>query len=171
MQDRLGIPFIELLRLYRIDKIQNQYKLLGQALGAELDDTEYFEKARKTIDTFKRKHKNLSFSVGEIQNGDPIEMSLMLVEEGFKVKEVFATIGELNIRFMKRLAELSPDTKIYSNMSPSMMNYEEEKVDVYIGSDCEYYHPSTPGIDWCDDDQPFGYDGVIKLFEALDKAL
>lgn len=167
MEQRLGIPFIELLRLYRIDKIRNQYRLLGQALGAELDDTEFYETARKTVDDFRDRYGKPEFAVGEIQNGDPIEMALMLIEEGFAVKEIFATIGELNFRFLKKLAELSPETKIYSNLSPTMLHYKEEKVDVYIGADCEYYHPETPGIDWCDDSQPFGYDGVIKLFERL----
>lgn len=171
MQQRLGIPFIEMLRLYRIDKIRNQYRLLGQALGAELDDTAYYENARKTIDDFRDRFGKLEFAVGEIQNGDPIEMALMLIEEGHAVKEIFATIGELNFRFLKRLAELSPETKIYSNLSPTMLHYKEEKVDVYIGADCEYYHPETPGIDWCDDAQPFGYDGTIKLFERLAEKL
>lgn len=171
MQERLGIPFIELLRLYRTDKIRNQYRLLGQALGVELDDTEYFENARNVIDAFREKHGKKSFAVGEIQNGDPIEMALMLIEEGFEVKEIFATIGELNFRFLKRLAELSPETKVYSNLSPSMLHYEEEKVDCYIGADSAYYHPDTPGIDWCDDEQPFGYDGVIKLFNRLSEKL
>ncbi len=171
MEKRLGIPFIELLRLYRTDKIRNQYRLLGQALGAEIRDEEFYEKTRKTIEGFKTKHGSLSFAVGEIQNGDPIEMALMLIEEGHRVKEIFATIGELNYKFLKRLSELSPDTKIYSNLSPSMLHYEEENVDCYIGSDCEYYHPDTPGIEWCDDAQPFGYDGVGKLFERLDEKL
>jgi Nitrogenase molybdenum-iron protein, alpha and beta chains len=171
MEQRLGIPFIELLRLYRIDKIRNQYRLLGRALGAELDDSFYYDNARKTIDSFKEKYGKFSFAVGEIQNGDPIEMSLMLVEEGFAVKEIFATIGELNFRFLKRLAELSPETRIYSNLSPSMLLYTGDKVDCYIGADCEYYHPDIPGIDWCDDQQPFGYDGVIKLFERLETKL
>ena len=167
IQDRLGIPFIELLRLYRIDKIHNQYQLLGNALGAKINDEEYYQKARETIDAFKQKVGKVRFSVGEIQNGDSIEMALMLVEEGFEVKEIFATIGELNSKFLKRLAELSPDTKVYSNLSPTMMFYEEEEIDMYIGSDCKYYHPTAKGIEWCDDNQPFGYDGVIKLFENL----
>ena len=172
MQDRLGIPFIELLRLYRIDKIHNQYKSLGDALGANLDDAEYFEKARRVIDDFKAKHGAVTFSVGEITNGDPIEMSLMLVEEGFKVSEIFATVGELNFRFLKRLASLSPDTKVYSNLSPSMMHFiAKEPVDICIGSDAMYYHPGVPSVEWCDDNQPFGYDGVEKLFERLDIAL
>ena len=183
IQDRLGIPFIELLRLYRIDKIHNQYKLLGQALGAELKDEEYFENARKAIDSFKEKYGQLTFSVGEIQNGDSIEMSLMLAEEGFKVKEIFATVGELNFRFLKRLAEISPDTKVYSNLSPTMMHYTNELAEaqkagsenatpnICIGSDAMYYYPDVPGVEWCDEQQPFGYDGVIKLFEEFDKAL
>ncbi|MCR5214105.1 MAG: nitrogenase component 1 [Eubacterium sp.] len=173
IQERLGIPFIELLRLYRPEKIHNQYKLLGNALGAQLDDTIYYEKAKKAIEDFKNKYGFLTFSVGEIQNGDPVEMALMLVEEGFKVSEVFATIGELNFHFMKRLSEISPDTKVYSNLSPSMLYYEEAdaKADIFIGSDAYYYHPDLPGIEWCDDAQPFGFDGLIKLFEKLDQAM
>ena len=169
MQERLGIPFIEMLRLYRPEKIRNQYRLLGQALGVSFDDEKYYQETRKLIEEFKEKHGKVSFAVGEIQKGDPIEMALMLVEEGFEVKEIFATLGELNFKFMKRLAELSPDTKVYSNMSPTMLSYEEESVDMYIGADCEYYHPDTPGIEWCDDEEPFGYDAVNKLFERLEK--
>ena len=118
-------------------------------------------------------------------------MALMLAEEGFTVKEIFATVGELNFRFLKRLAEISPDTKVYSNLSPTMMHYTNEftepaesdqknnsefdsdnnQPDICIGSDAMYYHPGIPGVEWCDEQQPFGYDGVIKLFEEFDKAL
>mgnify|MGYP000494315355 CR=1 FL=1 len=34
--DRLKIPFIELRRLYQTDKIENQYRALGQVLGVSL---------------------------------------------------------------------------------------------------------------------------------------
>ena len=171
IQERLGIPFIELLRLYRIDKIHNQYKLLGQALGAEINDEEYLEYTKARISSFREKHGQLSFSVGEIANADSIELSLALVEEGFVVKEIFATIGELNFRFLKRLAELSPETKVYSNLSPSMMHFTGEAPDICIGSDAMYYHPDAPSVEWCEEQQPFGYDGVIKLFDELDRAL
>ena len=49
----------------------------------------------------RKARRSLHFLLERLQNGDPIEMSLMLVEEGFKVKEIFATIGELNFRFLK----------------------------------------------------------------------
>ena len=65
----------------------------------------------------------------------------MLVKEGFKVECIFATVGELNYKFLKALAKLSPDTKIYSNLSPTMLMYEKDDIDCYIGSDCLYYFP------------------------------
>ncbi len=35
------IPFIELRRLYQTDKIENQYRALGQVLGVSFDQEEY----------------------------------------------------------------------------------------------------------------------------------
>lgn len=45
MQKRLGIPYIELTRLYQLDKIKNQYTLFAAALGSKFDDDAYFEEA------------------------------------------------------------------------------------------------------------------------------
>jgi len=171
MQKRLGIPFIEMLRLYQPDKIHNQYRLFKEALNIEFDDMPYYEALKKRIEDFKNKHGILRFAIGEIQNADAIEMALMLVKEGFKVECVFATVGELNYRFLRSLAALSPMTKIYSNLSPTMLNYRNDDIDCYIGSDCEYYFKDKPGIEWCEDNEPFGYQGVYDLFDALDKAL
>ncbi len=171
MQKRLNIPFIEMLRLYRIDKIHNQYMLLGNALGINIDDRKYYEEAEKRIADFKNKYGEIRFAVGEILNGDAIEIALMLAKEGFRVECVFATIGELNYRFLKTLSEVSPETKIYSNLSPTMLNYEKDDFDCYIGSDCLYYFPDKPGIEWCEETEPFGYRAVIDLFDALDKVL
>ena len=171
MQKRLGIPFIEMLRLYQPDKIHNQYSLLWNALGKDIDDSEYLNRTEERIKSFREKHGELKFAVGEILNGDAIEIALMLVKEGFKVECVFATVGELNYKFLKALAKLSPDTKIYSNLSPTMLMYEKDDIDCYIGSDCLYYFPEKPGVEWCDDTEPFGYQGVIGLFDALDEAL
>ena len=171
MQKRLGIPFIEMLRLYQPDKIHNQYKLLADAIGVSFNDSEYLDNTYKKIKEFKERHGSLKFAVGEILNGDAIEIALMLVKEGFKVECVFATIGELNYRFLKTLSELSPDTKVYSNLSPTMLNYKNDDIDCYIGSDCAYYFNDKPGIEWCDDTEPFGYQGVSDLFDALDEVL
>lgn len=45
--DRLKIPFIELTRLYQIDKIGSQYRAFGKVLGVTFDDQAAAESAQK----------------------------------------------------------------------------------------------------------------------------
>lgn len=168
----LGIPSVELTRMYQTDKIRNQYRLLGQAIGAEFDDGEYYRRAEKTVSDFREKYSSLTFAVGENLNGDSFEMSLALLRYGFKVTEIYGTVTERNFIFVRKIAELSPDTKIFSNLSPTMIFYEENcKPDVVIGSDAVYYHPETPGVHFNEETQPFGYRGVELLFGKLNKAI
>ncbi len=172
MEKRLNIPFIELARLYRIDKIQNQYRLLGQAIGAKTDDEKYYEETKRIIEDFVAKHGHLNFAVGECVNADSFELALALVEYGHNVSEIYGTVGERNFVFVKRLAEVSPETRIFSNLSPTMLNYRRKtKIDAVIGVDALYYHNDVRGIEFNDEVQPFGYQGIKLLFERLDKAL
>ncbi len=43
--EKLQIPFIELRRLYQIDKITKQYQALGKVLGIPFEDHEAAEQA------------------------------------------------------------------------------------------------------------------------------
>lgn len=172
MERSLGMPSIELLRMYQPDKIHNQYRLLGQAIGAELDDSEYYREATKAAEDFREKYGILSFAVGECLNADSFELSLALIRFGFKVAEIYGTVGERNFVFVKKIANLSPETRIFSNLSPTMLYYNGgEDIDAVIGSDALYYHADKAGIEFSEEEQPFGYCGVIRLFERLDKAL
>lgn len=172
MEERLGIPFIEINRFYRIDKIRIQYKLLAQALGAEFKDEEFYDEAWTIVQEFKRKHAGLRVAVGECVNADSFELSLALTEYGCHVREIYGTVTERNFPFVKKLAEVSPETKIYSNLSPTMMNYKSDgEIDLYVGNDAGYYHPSIPGVDNNDEIQPYGYFAVKNLLTKIDKAL
>ncbi|MBR6044254.1 MAG: oxidoreductase [Ruminococcus sp.] len=172
MQQRLGIPFIELTRMYRLDKIHNQYRLLGQAIGAELDDSAYLAAAEKAIADIKSKYGPLTLAVGESLNADSFELSLALIGYGFTVSEIYGTVGERNFVFVKKLAEVSPETRVYSNLSPTMMNYvPDPSVDAAVGADACYYHAGKPGVEFNGEAQPFGYRGVTMLLEELDRAL
>ena len=172
MEERLGIPFIELTRMYRLDKIHNQYRLLGEAIGAKLDDSAYYDKAKAIIEGFKAKHGDVTFAVGESLNADSFELALALTEYGFKVAEIYGTVGERNFVFVRKLAQLSPDTRIYSNLSPTMMNYKPDpEIRAAIGADACYYHKDTAGTEFNSEAQSFGYRGVEILFDELDKAL
>ncbi len=169
LTERLGIPYIELKRFYQIDRIASQYKALGAALDVRFDDHEFRDKAQKAVDRFKEACPDAVFAVGECMNGDPFELSLALINYGFKVAEIYGTVTEENFIYIKHLAELSPETEIYSNSEPTMLYYSPEgsEVDLVIGKDAVYYHPEVPGIMWNQELQPFGYAGVQSLFQEL----
>ena len=167
--DRLKIPFIELTRLYQIDKIASQYRAFGAAIGAEFDDEKQRAQAQAAVDQFRESHPDASFAIGECMNGDSFELSLALVRYGFAVKEIYGTLTAENFIYLKQLAKLSPDTKVFSNLEPTMLYYDAADcgVNLTIGKDAGYYHPECPNVVWNQDRQPYGYAGVRRLFEAL----
>ena len=171
--DRLKIPFIELRRLYQIDKIGSQYQAFGAALGIEFHAEEQKKQAQEAIESFRKVCPDPVFAVGECANADPFELSLALVKYGFKVAEIYGTITGENFIYIRQLKKLSPQTKIFSNMEPTMLYYDpaESGVTLTIGKDACYYHPNTKGIHWNEERQPFGYAGVRRLFEALKQAV
>lgn len=171
--DRLKIPFIELRRLYQIDKIGSQYQAFGAALGIEFHVEEQKKQAQEAIESFRKVCPDPIFAVGECANADPFELSLALVKYGFKVAEIYGTITGENFIYIRQLKKLSPQTKIFSNMEPTMLYYDsaESGVTLTIGKDACYYHPNTKGIHWNEERQPFGYAGVRRLFEALELAV
>ena len=173
LEERLQIPSIELTRLYQIDKIQSQYRALGKVLGVSFDDTADYEKAKKKIDAFCAAHPNAVFSIGECMNGDPFELALALTGYGFRVAEIFGTLQGENFGYLKRLAAVSPDTRIYSNMEPTMLYYDPADcpVTVSIGKNAGYYHPETPVLNWNSDVQPYGYAGLRNFMQALSEVL
>jgi nitrogenase molybdenum-cofactor synthesis protein NifE len=173
IKKRLGIPSIELTRLYQLDKIQRQYELLGAALGKKIEDTVYYEKAKQVIDDFTNAHPNTRFAVGECVNADPFELSLALIRYGHQVTEIYGTVAPENFIYIQKIAKLSPQTRIYTNLSPTMLYYDCGKgvADITIGKDAEYYHPDCANVAWNQERQPFGYTGLIHLFEELTKAL
>ena len=170
---RLKIPFIELRRLYQIDKIGSQYQAFGAALGIEFHAEEQKKQAQEAIERFREVCPDPVFAIGECANADPFELSLALVKYGFKVAEIYGTITGENFIYIRQLKKLSQQTKIFSNMEPTMLYYDpsESGVTLTIGKDACYYHPNTKGIHWNEERQPFGYAGVRRLFEALKQAV
>lgn len=173
LQKRLGIPSIELARVYQIDKIRKQYSLFAAAVGGQIDDNEYYEETKKVIDTFADKYKGLRFSIGEGCNANAFELALALIQYGFQVPEIFANITSVDFVYLRKIAEMSPETKIYSNLEPTMIYYDcsECETDITIGKDAGYYHPDAAHVEWSSDIQPFGYAGVRHFFEECDAAI
>ncbi len=167
--EKLGIPYIELRRFYETDRIARQYQALGSAIGAAFDDEAYRQQAQDAVEQFRAACPGAVFAVGECMNGDPFELALALVKYGFFVAEIFGTVTEENFIYIRHLAEVSPETRIYANAEPSMLYYTPEngEVDFAVGKDAVYYHPEAAGTWWNQERQPFGYQGVQALFEEL----
>ncbi len=165
----LGIPYIELRRFYETDRIRRQYQALGSALGVEFEDEPYQKQARQAAAEFKEACPDAVFAVGECMNGDPFELALALIGDGFSVAEIYGTMTEENFVYIRHLAEASPGTRIYANSEPTMLYYsaEDSGVTLAIGKDAVYYHPEVPGILWNEERQPFGYAGVTALYGKL----
>ncbi len=173
IQKKLDIPSIELVRLYQTDRLKRQYELFGAAIGCEFDVSGYEREAVEAVEELKNSYPDLTFSVGEWINADAFELSLALLRYGFNVSEIFGTITNENFVYIKAISKLSPETVIYSNLSPTMLNYavRTKKSDFTLGKDAAYYHPGCPGIDWNDENKPFGFVGVKKLFKAIKETM
>ncbi len=176
MNKNLNIPYIELTRVYSTDKISSQYKALASVAGIDITDSEEKAEADEAADKLKAAYPNLTFNIGECTNANAFELALSLVRMGFKVDEIYATLAPENFVYVKNLAMLSPDTKIFCNMEPTMLYYKisSSKAQVTVGKDAKFYCPDIPNIAWNQDTRPFGYQGVRdlmnKVFEALKEA-
>ena len=172
-EDRLRIPSIELRRLYQIEKIHSQYRALGAALGTEFRDEEMYQETKNAIARFREKHPSLTFTLGECMNGDPFELAVALTQMGYSVSEIYGTVTDENFVYVQRLSELAPELRVYSNLEPTMLNYDcsEAHADVTIGKDAGYYHPGCPNLQWNEDIQLFGYAGLRKLLDGLSRVL
>ena len=167
--EKLQIPFIELRRLYQIDKITKQYQALGKVLGIPFEDKEAERTALDAVERLKAAKPDAIFAIGECMNGDPFELALALVKYGFQVAEIYGTLTAENFVYLKHLSELSPQTKVFSNMEPTMIYYDhkESGVTTTIGKDACYYHPDAENVMWNEEVQPYGYAGVKHLCEKL----
>lgn len=173
MEKNLGIPSIELTRLYQVGQIHRQYQALGQVLQTTVDDSRWYEAAKETVAYMKKQYSGTTMAIGEMQNGNAFEMALALTRYGFCVREIYTNVTEADFVYLRHLQELSPDTRVYSNLSPSMLYYDgsEHPVDVSIGKDAAYYHDDSAHVFWDEEIQPFGYAGVQALLQKLDAAL
>ncbi|MCH4167159.1 MAG: nitrogenase component 1 [Megasphaera sp.] len=173
MEQQLHIPSIELTRLYEVDKIHSQYTAFAKAAGGEIDDEQWWEPARAAVRRIRETYSGTTVAIGEMQNGNAFEMALALTRYGFHVSELYANLSAHDFVYLRHLAVLSPDTQVYSNLSPSMLYYEgtTHPVDITIGKDSAYYHPQSAHVFWDEEVQPFGYDGVIALLQQLEAAL
>lgn len=169
----LNIPSIELKRLYQLDKVTSQYNSLAKILGISFATEAHKTASQAAITDFMNKYSNIRLGIGSRLNANAFELALAMVRYGLSVAEIYATPQAQDFFYINRLAKLSPQTKLYTNLSPSMLNYKnsESSVTFALGADAHYYHPDLPFVEWNDEMQPFGYQGIRDLFKRMQKTL
>lgn len=172
LRQRLGIPYVELARLYDPERIHRQYQLFATGIGVRIDDGSQLSAARQVRDDFSRRFAGATFAVGEMANADPFELACSLVSMGMEVPVIFSNVVDRQYPLINRLASVSPETRVYAGISPTMVNYEAgERVDVSIGKDAGVYCPDSANVAWNSESQPYGYQGFTDLLEQVSVAL
>ena len=172
LQKRLGMPFLELHRLYDPERIHNQYKLFGAAVGVTLDDEVLYEACIARRDAFAKRFAGASVVIGEMCNANPYELAAFLTSLGLDVREIHSNLTAYDFPFVKQLAAVSPDTKVFTGISPSMVHYEPDpSIDVTIGKDAAVCCPDAKHVLWNSEKQPFGYTAVNGLLTELEEVL
>ncbi len=169
---RLGMPYAELTRLYQPDRIGRQYELFAAALGVSFHPEPFREEAMRAVRRMKQVCQGKTFAIGQVVNGNPMEMALALSKMGLEVKSVFAALSEEDWPYIRELEEYNPKMRIYSTLSPTMMNYDgNEQVDVSVGIDASFYYPKSINVKWNSEIQPFGYRGLQHFAETVTNAV
>ena len=173
LAERLDLPYVELRRFYDPERIHRQYAAFSQATGIDIEDQAEYQETFDVFHAFCRERAGIGVSIGECLNADPFELALTLSSGGLRVKEIFATVNEENLWYLKALSDISPDTKVYCNQDPSMISYEEKEGEVCLtlGKDAAYYHPKAAHVTWNRDVQPYGFAAVRSLVREMDRAL
>ena len=168
---KLRIPFVGLRRFYAPGRIHHQYQALSRALGVTLDDAPLYERAKGRLAALREAlaGRRVRLAVGSRLNADPFELALVLSSAGFTVTKIFSTVQPQDLFFLRAFADCSPLTRIYSNLSPTMAAFpdDEDAPDLVLGADAHFYYPSLPCIAWNSEEQPFGYDALLRLTDAL----
>lgn len=168
LKNRLGIPYIELPRLFDLERIHRQYHLLAAALEKKVDDAADYEAALRDREAFSAAYRGMTVSIGEQTNANPYELAAALTACGLTVRNIFANLTEDDFPYVNRLASVSPDTTVYTGIEPSMIHYQDEgRTDVAVGKDAAGYCPSAKRLEWYSEEQPYGFAGVRDFFRAF----
>ncbi len=169
MSSRLGIPYIELTRSHNVEMTSLMYKSFANAAGIDIDVSAEESEAAEAVRSLKEHFPDLVFNIGECLNADPFELALSLARYGFGVDEIYATLAPEKFKYVAKLAEISPDTKIYCNMDPTMLYYDvsASRAHISLGKDAAYYCPDIPNVVWNSDVQPFGFQGIRDLMNRI----
>ena len=189
LADHIQIPYITLPRFYTPGRLHTQYQAIANYLHATIQDLPRYEEVKSEIKQLRERRMIFgptgeyprrpttaqklrdhvpTVSLGSRLNAPPLELALLLTSCGFRVSEIFTTLGPTDRYYLNLLAEVSPTTRIYGNLSPDVSAFERTVLpDFTIGADVAIYYPAVPNIPWNNERQPFGYQAATSLLSEI----
>lgn len=172
LEQRLGIPYVELNHTYGLDRTAAEYAKLSAALGCELDLSKPYQDAQHRLHRFAAQHPHIRIAIGEAVNGNPLEIAETLIEAGIDVPFVLRNIiTPRDTAILKRLLTIAPELPIYSGVHPSMHGAALPAADAAVGLDLGYFMPEAVSICWNMERQTFGFTGLTALLDEIDARL
>ena len=174
MEETYGIPYVVNFPTFDPDEIHETYRKIGEILGKEIDDSDYYEKAKRALLRTAEKYRDKTFAVGEIISTDrnAFHSARTLLKYNFPVKYIYAdamTIGkEEDIRW---IADHAPQVQMVPMSDPDMLKILKDPlpVDYAVGVLEDWYHKAekTTWVNFDKEPHNADYDSIRRLIRAM----
>lgn len=173
LESRLGARHLYLPNSFVYDTIEENHRLLCEALGMDKTDiSEEKAAAEKALSAAKKVIGDTSVAVDFTAVTRPFEFAELLLSHGFNVKYVIADgAGEETAAF-DRLKAAYPDLEIYAAANVNMLNmrYEPHEKVLAVGQKAAYYFATDNFVNIILNGGHYGYSGIKKLAELMTDA-
>lgn len=162
---------------YDLEEIRKNYEQIEESLfpdvAEKFDVTQIEEKAKEAIGRALEKVKDIPIVVSDSAVMRPFSLAKALLSYGFQVKEVVAqTAISVDKEAYETLLEAYPDVKIIQPLHHQAAVREKAGEGmVAIGFEGAYLRQCDYVVDLSDDEGMYGYYGVMKLMEMLEKSV
>lgn len=180
MGRELSIPYFPMFPSYSLDELDSFYTHFNAELsrisGKNIcfDTTPLREKAEEALKETASEMKGIGIAIDFQATTKPYTLAKTLLDYGFDVKMIAADgVSAFEKVSFEYLQEKYPDLEIVNPLHHDAPKYEQRylKDSLCIGFDCAYMIGAERIVDLQEDDDLWGYDGVVRLMDLIKKAM
>lgn len=174
MKENYGIPYLHLPGAYGLETVDENYRLLEDFFGVELETKPFREETEEFLLEQRNLYRGMEVAVGASVYTGPFELARALIEYGMDVRYVFANVVmDIDSEPIRWLKEKRGDLMVYPSSHTSMARFHSlrKKVDLAFGYEAGYFCSEAKTVDLSADKPFFGYWGIRSLFQEIRHAL
>lgn len=178
LKERIGQDFIYMPCSYDYDEIERDMRKLAERIGAEPPDfDECREKAEEALAKAKKVVGDMPIAIDYVSTPRFFGMAELLLGHGFNVKEIYGDVVlPDDMPALKRLAVKYPDLPFKATINykrrllPRDAAAAEGGKFLAIGPKAAYFTGTEHFVNMIENDGNYGFDGIVKLAEAMIEA-